>query len=562
MDENENESKNKLVADTRPTKVLMVSGITRDLSIDDCIFDLIDNAIDAQTSDSNNKIVITFNFNKFSIEDHGSGISLESLQQHALRFGILESHQKGIGAFGVGLNRAIFKLAKKVDLITETTETRLSVGGWDIVEYLNSNELWEVPIKSVTQTGKTGTLISITDLNDDVKATFSDASWEQKFLQNLSKRYGYLIEKNKCVLTINDVIISSTVPAYRIGGDFELRKDSYTIDGIEITIKLGQLSEHRFSYEDGYDKDKNQSLTEQYGWNVYCNDRGILLSDRTHKTGWDRKYHTQHYGFIGELHLSGEPRKLPWSTSKADIDLHNQIYVEALTKLKQFSLEWRSHTDKVRYWTKKPVPQTETVPLFSNAVSGNMTLANINSVAQNNPAPNTAIEIKQVTGSPSKFNPKPNPNDWPYLFGPYSTSRLSFNVPTNEPKLCEIVDELRTLTIKEYSCAIMLLIRVLIEGSTKHYISRNSGKPSLANNASLADKVSSCTDSMKSKNFITDGNEFQAIKSLCSARGEDVLSIEYLQNSIHSKSGILGPKFIRPFWCSIEPYISACFRIS
>ncbi len=554
-----------LVADTRPTKVLLVSGITRDLSINDCIFDLIDNAIDAQTPGFNNEIAIIYNLDKFSITDHGSGISLKSLQEQALRFGILEPHQKGIGAFGVGLNRAIFKLAKKVSLITETTETRLSVLDWDIAQYLGSNEQWEIPISSEIQTGEYGTLISLTVLNDEVKEVFSDAEWQKNFLQILSRRYGYLIESNKCTLKINGSIIPSTVPAYRIGGDFELRKANYIKDGVEVSIQLGQYAEHRFPYEDGYEKDKNSNLTDHYGWNVYCNNRGILLNDRTHKTGWDAKYHTQHYGFIGELHLRGEPGKLPWSTSKADIDLNNQIYAEALITLRQFSLEWRSHTDKVRYWTKKPKPQTETAPLFNNAAINVTSNVTASSVSQHNPASTSgaATEAKQGgSNPPPKFNPKPNPNDWLYLFGPYSTSRVLFNVPTTEPKLCEIVDELRTLTLKEYSCAIMLLLRVLIEGSTKYYISRNSGKPNLANNASLADKVSSCADSMKSKGFITDANEFQALKSLCSARGEDVLSIEYLQNSIHSKSGVLGPKFIRPFWCAIEPYINGCFSIS
>ena len=102
-----------LFADTKPTKKYLVDGITKDITIEDSIFDLIDNSIDAFPENKNGslpedynnyKIELTLNSDIFSITDHGTGMNSQTLQNNALRFGSHpKHHDTSIGHFGIGL---------------------------------------------------------------------------------------------------------------------------------------------------------------------------------------------------------------------------------------------------------------------------------------------------------------------------------------------------------------------------------------------------------------------------------------------------------------------------
>ena len=50
---------------------------------------------------------------------------------------------------------------------------------------------------------------------------------------------------------------------------------------------------------------RNRNLTDQFGWNILCNDRAILTCDTTDKTGWD-DYHTEYYGFVGYVSFEAD----------------------------------------------------------------------------------------------------------------------------------------------------------------------------------------------------------------------------------------------------------------
>lgn len=356
---------------THPTKEVVVNGLTRDATVQACIFDLIDNSIDAardtifarhpenphdELPDNYNgyKIDITLNGAEFRIEDNCGGIAVDKLQKLVLRFGERSQHPVGIGAFGVGLNRALFKLGKISHLRTDTGKQRAEMV-LDVDDYLR-HKSWDLPAQAFSSSGRIGTDIEIKQLPDDIARDFADRDWEKELEHAIGRRYGRFIAKNLKISVNGTAIKNEDVkirenPPVEYEGDHKFYK---TKDKVAIHVKYGQHKDHKFSNEPGYDKDRNSTLTNQYGWNVVCNDRAILIADQSRKTGWDTKLHSEHYGFVGYVDFVGNPEKLPWNTTKTDVDLNNEAYALALKDMRQFAEKWRAMADKRKKTKKKP----------------------------------------------------------------------------------------------------------------------------------------------------------------------------------------------------------------
>ncbi len=565
-----------LVANTRPTKKLLIEGITRDLSLEACIFDLIDNAIDAKKPESDGLIEILFDGRGFSIKDCGCGISLTEIQNSALRFGTVNLHpEESIGAFGIGLNRAVFKIGRAIKISSETKLERVYID-WDIVQYMENNDVWEIPVVVVDQTGEIGTLIEVGNLNDDVSAAFSDKAWEKQLISELSIRYGLLIKEAGFTIKINGSKIPAQLPEFRQDSRFKLERKDYTKADVSITIQVGQHHLHKFKDELGYIEGaySDKKLISEYGWTVYCNNRAILLNDWSHKTGWDTDEHTQYYGFVGVVHFKGESNKLPWSTSKADVDLHSAIYADALKTMRQFSKKWRSHTNQVKEGKFKQPTDHPQLPLTSTIPTTAISTVS-SALGNNSPVVNAVLStvVSGVTSQPVQLpiatsggnhNVKPHPAKTTYLFGENKTARIAFNVPHSAIKIKGVVKELQTLEVDEYPCAVMLLLRVLIEESCKFYKNKNLDKPDVQKErGSLAKTVMAYTIHMEKQGELSsqnDGHVIANIKALCGQRGEQIMSIEYLQTGIHASHSFLGSDSIRSLWRDIEPFIVACFK--
>ena len=97
--ENENSIK------ASPTKEFFISMLTRDISTDRAILDLIDNSIDAatQSGKANASVNLTINSETFSISDNAGGLDLEIAKEYAFRFGRSSKNPltpNSVGQFG------------------------------------------------------------------------------------------------------------------------------------------------------------------------------------------------------------------------------------------------------------------------------------------------------------------------------------------------------------------------------------------------------------------------------------------------------------------------------
>ncbi|MGA6135929.1 ATP-binding protein [Acinetobacter dispersus] len=364
----------KNLADTRPTKEYLVHGITQDVSVEECIFDLIDNSIDAYPRHSNEivskyddyTIDLTLEKNLFYINDCGKGIDQLLLQNDTLRFGTkTDHHTTSIGFYGIGLNRAIFKLGKKINITTETKKER-SIINLDVSKFLKDNENWSLPIISEQLKGKNGTFIKIENLNSEINDSFTNPEWINSFCNQISIRYSEFLKKN-LKIRINEKEILPYLVSIRTNSGFKPLEKEFTHKGIKVIISLGQSAEHFFTYEKSYNLEKN-ATPQECGWFVYCNDRAVKLFDWTPDTGWHTKFHSEHTGFIGKAYFIGNAGKLPWNTSKTDVDLNNETYKKSLETMKKFSEDWRKHTTKILKRGYRPI--TDENPVINDLFGG------------------------------------------------------------------------------------------------------------------------------------------------------------------------------------------------
>jgi hypothetical protein len=129
-------------ASAHPHKEFFLHMITKDIALDACLLDLIDNAVDGATrvlganwkkdkAYAPYKISLTFNAKEFAISDNCGGIAYEDARDYAFRFGRDPNQgpdtKHGIGLYGIGMKRALFKIGRKIEVLSSTNNEGFEV---------------------------------------------------------------------------------------------------------------------------------------------------------------------------------------------------------------------------------------------------------------------------------------------------------------------------------------------------------------------------------------------------------------------------------------------------
>jgi hypothetical protein len=442
--------------DTHPTKQVVVGSLTRDVSVETCVFDLIDNAIDAARDvlfqgtppkERNHlpesfvgyEVKLTLSGAGLKIEDNCGGISVADLKKMVMRFGQLSTHEMGIGAFGVGLNRALFKLGRVSHLRTDTGTQRAEfVLKTD--DYLHSTS-WHLPATEYKSSGTRCTEIEIRQIPTDIAQQFADSDWVDRLRSEIGRRYARFIARHFAI-RVNNVPVRDEEPAIREDSPYEGEYKFYkTEDGVSIHLEYGQHAEHRFQNERDYDAERNKRITDQFGWTILCNDRAILIADRSWKTGWDTKFHTEFYGFLGFASFTcADPAKLPWNTTKTDVDLNNAAYQSALDDMRKFDAKWRQQAEKRKRKTAAPQP----LP----------------------PKPTSTKRPKKKAPTAKRVTTKVDHNQFRTILPRDVLEKKCFD------KHLKLVHEAKDMDLADFTYAGLVLIRMLFETSVVTYLVR------------------------------------------------------------------------------------------
>lgn len=490
--------------DTRPTKAMVVGSLTRDISVEASLFDLIDNSIDAaretifkssrerSTSElpesyEGYEVVLTFSGTGCSVADNCGGIDVEHLKTMVLRFGEQSSHPMGIGVFGLGLNRAVFKLGRVSHLKTDTGRQRAELV-LNVEEYLKSDD-WNLPAEEFESVGTVGTSIEIAQLPEDIASTFSDADWIEKYRADVGRRYARFIQKGLSI-TVNGVPAEDGEVHIRQDGPFPMDYKSYKVDGVTIRLEFGQHRDHRFSAEKDYDKSHNTPLTAEFGWTVVCNDRAIVVSDRTLKTGWEGKFHSEFYGFVGVVSFDAEePGMLPWDTTKFDVNMNNRAYQLALVDMRKIAEKWRSYANQAKKAQREGVTLQ---PLPGNQLSPRSKTESARDVR-----PLQKLPTKKVKSLPTR---KTDHNQFGTVLPDDVDEFNCFD------KHLALVHEAKNLNLNVLTYSGMALIRCLFETTVVTYLDRH-GKLFDLKQFAIEERVKSGIKIANEKNVVPNSDE-------------------------------------------------------
>jgi hypothetical protein len=358
-----------------PTKRLFVSMLTRDIELDDAILDLLDNSVDGAMRSNPGKIFspapfdgfqaeLTVNAKKFEIRDNCGGIPPDYLSD-AFSLGRpsvdKDKDLPTIGMYGIGMKRAIFKICKSAKVTSSHKASHVRVIYTN--EWLEpNNETWTLPVETLSERPKSkGVIISSTDIKDEVSTQFNSEIFENRLRQKISEHFGYIMQKGFRVLLNGIPVPPSTLPLLSAdyGTKAAIRPFDYIADigGVHIKVTIGFF--RPLVLEKEIDEETLSATTaERAGISVVCNDRVVLLHDRSMKTGWGDggvpRFHPQFRAIAGLIVLSSNnPVLLPISTTKRDLDVGSEIYlttrqacIEGLKVFTTFTNKWKGMEDK------------------------------------------------------------------------------------------------------------------------------------------------------------------------------------------------------------------------
>lgn len=312
-----------------PTKSFFIQMITRDITINDAIVDLLDNSIDGASridpSDySGLRIDLTLNKDEFIVKDNCGGFSIEIAQKYAFRFGRPDNAPEtsgSVGRFGIGMKRALFKMGRNfmvesksgnehfninVDVEqwkNKTTEITLNDGNKSVVD--DWNFIYE-NVADISNLSSNGTYIKVFNLFPEVADLFADESFLNALRNDIERLLNFRLEKKIKIYLNNQKLSSKDV---NIFNDAEGSKP-YFIEGTKSNV--------RFKVIAGLGEVGNPSAS---GWYIYCNDRLVLEADQTEITGWGvgtiPKWHIDFVMFRGVVFFDSQDTiNLPLTTTK------------------------------------------------------------------------------------------------------------------------------------------------------------------------------------------------------------------------------------------------------
>ena len=306
--------------------------LTKDITPLEALYDLVDNAVDAARerilksrrpktdryglpSDYGAyRIRLRVGEKTVAISDNCTGIDEETLAKHAFVTGFVSQHKFGIGGFGIGLKRALFRLGTKYALFTDTGRAAAEMRFDKANLSASSQPLDATRAKS---SGKTSTLLVIAGLEAGVSHEFA-ATTRAALSAHLSRRYGLYVKKGLRIC-VNGERVRGFGPGIRKSGP--VSRGTLHISakkaGVGIYVEAGMHEDYRLTQEADYASAKTGQLTDQYGWYFVCNDRIVRIASRDRNLGWSGSWHQEYYGFVGWVRFVAEnPELLPWDTKK------------------------------------------------------------------------------------------------------------------------------------------------------------------------------------------------------------------------------------------------------
>ena len=364
-----------------PTKQFFVSMLTRDISLVDAILDLVDNCLDGalrladgdKVNYAEHFVAISLSKERFTIEDNCGGIPREVAKNYAFKMGReldddRDSENETIGMYGVGMKRAIFKMGREAEVNTLHGDDGFEV---PISSEWLDNKDWEplpiVDTEGAARLGEPGTIISVSALHSGVARHFTNDAFLNDLRISIAEHFTMFLQDGLRI-SVNDLPVQPVYVGVLVfenehgPAPYVVKKTpapyvfQKTIDDVIISITVGlNTGQGLPSDEDSapdFERDRSPATA---GWTVFCNDRAVIVGDKSRLTGWGDGIPLYHYQFsiitgIVEFR-SKHADKLPITTTKRALDTSSDVWLQALVKMKEGMRVWISYTNN---WKNHP----------------------------------------------------------------------------------------------------------------------------------------------------------------------------------------------------------------
>jgi Histidine kinase-, DNA gyrase B-, and HSP90-like ATPase len=393
-------------ADANPTKAFFVNIITRDIAIEDCILDLIDNSVDGAWNRGGNRpigldqgpdlseyvISIELGPERFCIVDNCGGMTLDDAADHAFNFGRRPAdHREGynIGVYGIGMKRAVFKLGSEIGVRSTFLEKNgsqlsfavpISVPKWLEEE----GPKWDFDIVAAEHLPSCGVQIVVTSLASGVATTFGSPL----FVQNLRRTIGrdYSLHMNSGLkIIVNGTLVVGWKISLRQSKDFAPVRLKYDEDVEGHAISVDVVGGMAAAPPDSSEPTEEIEREDASGWYVACNARIVLAADKSGVAGWGSEdwpsWHPQYRGFIGiVLFTASDASVLPLTTTKRSVDVTSEVFKRARIQMRAISKAWISYTNQRKQSleeAKQKENDAKSVPIYQIPMQPTVSLPNL-----------------------------------------------------------------------------------------------------------------------------------------------------------------------------------------
>lgn len=406
-------------ADANASRAFFVQMLTRDIALEDCVLDLLDNSVDGawrslghaapslqdQTIDLKPfSIEIVANEECFSLKDNCGGMTQERAEKYAFTFGRIladdedaeggedaadaaeseesnESEASGqaeyrIGVYGIGMKRAIFKIGASIDIrstyteagIRKAFEVPINVHTW----MRNKDTDWRFSIFEAAPGPEDGIQIDVTALNRQTIASFGSDAFLQNLKRVIERDYSLHLSRGLRV-SLNGEPLEPWQITMLEGGDFAPVNRSWDVPFEDGTVHVELLAGAGAAPPDDEAPDEDDKGEQRYGWYVACNGRIVLAGDKTALSVWGADefpiWHRQYRGFLGLILFTSENTELlPLTTTKRSVDVSSEVFRQAKPAMREATRSWINYTTarkQAREAAKAKESQAKAVSIFS-----------------------------------------------------------------------------------------------------------------------------------------------------------------------------------------------------
>jgi hypothetical protein len=369
-----------------PAKAFFVQMLTRDLTLEDAILDLLDNCVDGalragRAKNGSNRFRgfhadIEFSNARFSIRDNCGGIPENKLKyafMHGRPPDSSDNNLATVGIYGIGMKRAIYKIGEEAKVSTKSGKLSCEV---PFSKAWMSDTSWKLPLHGSSVNFKSdGTLVNVTSLRSEVQKVFSIglSEFEKKLDRLIGEHYAYILEQGFKV-KINGKELSGKPIDLSYQKELDSNSAAFrpyfwesTLEDVHVFLTVGFYAPppSKGDVDDDENEEENWK-SEHSGWTVICNHRVVAYCDKTFLTGWGDKpiprFHTQFNAIRGLVVFeSADASKLPTTTTKHGLDTGKPLYAEVKNVMKDglrlfidSTNKWKGETEKSRELLKSP----------------------------------------------------------------------------------------------------------------------------------------------------------------------------------------------------------------